>query len=66
MLELTEVELEVVLKALRNEADRDRAYRRMGVSDTLSNVINQIEAQVIATKKPVQRETELGKRKKRA
>jgi len=66
-LELTEFELEIVLKALRNEADRDRAYRQMGVSDTLSNVVNQIEAQVAAAvKKPVQRETGPGKREKRA
>jgi len=65
-LELTEVELEVVLKALRNEADRDRAYHRMGLSDILSNIVNQIEAQVVATKKPAQRETEPGKREKRA
>jgi len=65
-LELTEFELEIVLNALRNEADRDQAYRQMGVRDTLSNVVNQIEAQVVATKKPVQRETTAGKKAKRA
>ncbi len=66
-LELTEFELEIVLKALRNEANRDRAYRQMGVSDTLSNVVNQIEAQAVTgMKKPVQRETISGKKEKRA
>lgn len=65
-LELTEFELGIVLKALRNEADRDRAYRQMGVSDTLSGVMNQIEAQAAATKKPVQREATPGKNQKRA
>ena len=33
-LELTEFQIETVLKALRNEADRDRAYRQMGIADT--------------------------------
>ncbi len=65
-LELTEFELQIVLKALLNEADRDRAYRQMGVSDTLSNVVDQIEAQTVTVKKPVQRETTPGKKEKRA
>ena len=65
-LELTEFQIETVLKALRNEADRDRAYRQMGITDTLSAVVNQIEAQAVATKKPVQREAPPGKKEKRA
>ena len=57
-LDVTEFQIETILKALRNEADRDRAYRQMGVADTLSLVVDQIEAQAVAAvKKPVQHET---------
>ncbi len=64
-LDVTEFQIETILKALKNEADRDRAYRRTGAADTLSLVVDQIEAQALAAavKKPVQQETATRKKK---
>lgn len=61
-LDLTENEAEILLKAIRNEAERDRAYRPIGVSAILDRVAAAIET---AGKKPIQSETPAANKKQK-
>lgn len=48
-LDLTDTEAEIVVKALRNEADRDRAYRQSGRAEILGHPVDSAFSHRIGT-----------------